>query len=99
MDAAKLAGIKQWPEPTTIKQVRSFLGFANFYHKFIGHYLEIARPLNNLTKKDIKFEWVEECQKAFNMLKEKFLEEPVLKMINTMKQMLVNGQREQFSNS
>src|ERR1700760_4259924 len=89
MDAAKLAGIKQWPEPTTVKQVRSFLGFANFYRKFIGHYSELARPLNNLTKKDIKFESTEECQKAFNTLKEKFLEEPVLKMIDTMKQFVL----------
>ena len=80
MDAAKLAGIKQWPEPTTVKQVRSFLGFANFYRKFIGHYSELARPLNSLTKKDIKFEWTEEHQKAFDMLKEKFWEEPVLQL-------------------
>src|ERR1700756_4732887 len=89
MDAAKLAGIKQWPEPTTVKQVRSFLGFANFYRKFIGHYSELARPLNSLTKKDIKFEWTEECQKAFDTLKEKFLKEPVLKMIDTTKQFVL----------
>src|SRR5246500_2535098 len=89
MDAAKLAGIKQWPEPTTVKQVRSFLGFANFYCKFIGHYSELAKPLNSLTKKDIKFEWTEECQKAFDTLKEKFLEEPVLKMIDTTKQFVL----------
>src|SRR6201994_607575 len=48
MHAAKLAGIKEWPPPTTVKQVRSFLGFANFYRKFIGHYVEIAKPINAL---------------------------------------------------
>jgi len=42
MDPAKLEGIKNWPSPTTVKQVRSFLGFGNFYRKFIGHYADIA---------------------------------------------------------
>src|SRR6201995_4671104 len=86
MDAAKLAGIKQWPEPTTVKQVRSFLGFANFYRKFIGHYSEIAKPINALTQKDKPFIWTKECQQAFELLREKFLEEPVLKMIDPTKQ-------------
>jgi len=42
MDPAKLEGIRNWPAPTTVKQVRSFLGFGNFYRKFIGHYADIA---------------------------------------------------------
>jgi len=42
MDPAKLEGIKDWPSPMTVKQVRSFLGFGNFYRKFIGHYADIA---------------------------------------------------------
>jgi len=42
MDPAKLEGIRNWPAPTTVKQVRSFLGFENFYRKFIGHYADIA---------------------------------------------------------
>jgi len=53
MDPAKLEGSKNWPSPTTVKQVRSFLGFGNFYRKFIGHYADIAQPLNDLTKKDL----------------------------------------------
>jgi len=42
MDLAKLEGIRDWPTPTTVKQVRSFLGFGNFYRKFIGHYADIT---------------------------------------------------------
>ncbi|ESK86116.1 pro-pol protein [Moniliophthora roreri MCA 2997] len=57
MDETKLVGIKDWGEPKTVKGVRSFLGFANFYRKFIGKYMELARPLHNLTKKSAKFEW------------------------------------------
>jgi hypothetical protein len=85
MDPIKLAGISKWPELTTIKQVRSFLGFANFYRKFIGNYAEIVAPLTELTKKTVPFRWDAECQKAFDMLKEKFLAEPVLIMPDPMK--------------
>ena len=89
MDAAKLAGIKSWPAPKTVRQTRSFLGFANFYRKFIGHYAEIAKPLNELTKKEKTFAWTSECQKAFEELKERFLEEPVLIMPDPTKQFIV----------
>ena len=78
MDPIKLGGIRDWPVPTTVKQTRSFLGFGNFYRRFITHFSDIARPLNNLTKKDKKFEWTKECQEAFDCLKMKFTEEPVL---------------------
>ena len=78
MDPVKLNGIQDWPAPTTVKQVRSFLGFGNFYQRFITHFSNLARPLNKLTKKDKKFEWTETCQKAFDTLKIKFTQEPVL---------------------
>jgi len=80
MDPVKLGGIKDWPIPTTVKQVRSFLGFGNFYRKFISHYSDLARPLNDLTKKDKKFEWTNDCQESFDTLKKRFTEEPVLLM-------------------
>ena len=85
MDPVKLAGISKWPEPKTVKQVRSFLGFAGFYRKFIGNYAEIMAPLTNLTKKLVPFRWDAECQKAFDTAKEKFLEEPVLVMPDPVK--------------
>src|SRR5271155_5554831 len=78
MDPVKLNGIRDWPIPTTVKQVRSFLGFGNFYRRFIAHYSDLARPLNDLTKKNKKFDWTTECQTAFDLLKKKFTEEPVL---------------------
>ena len=52
MDPTKLAGIKDWPEPTNVKAVWSFLGFSNFYRKFIGHFANLVHPLNDLTKKN-----------------------------------------------
>ena len=80
MDPIKLVGIRNWPIPSMVKQVQLFLGFRNFYRKFISHYSDIARPLNDLTKKDKKFKWTEECQMSFDTLKQCFIEEPVLLM-------------------
>ena len=80
MDPGKLKGISEWPRSYTVKQVRGFLGFGNFYRRFIKHYSELAKLLNNLLKKDQKFEWTAECQEAFDKLKKCFTEEPVLMM-------------------
>ena len=80
MEPSKLKGISEWPVPTTVKQVCSFLGFGNFCRKFIRKYLEITRPLNDLLKKDHPFNWTPETQKAFLELKRRFTEEPVLMM-------------------
>jgi hypothetical protein len=85
MDPTKLIGIKQWPEPTTVKQVRSFLGFGNFYRRFIRNYSNVARPMNELLQKDKKFEWTTETQTAFDELKKRFTEEPVLIFPDTSK--------------
>jgi hypothetical protein len=52
MDPVKIAGIKNWPTPTKVKDVRSFLGFCNFYRPFIRGFAHLARPLNELTQKD-----------------------------------------------
>jgi len=78
MDLIKLKGISDWPAPSTIKETRKFLGFCNFYRKFIKDYAKIASPINQLVKKNMKFIWTEEAQKAFDKLKKKFEEKPIL---------------------
>ena len=80
MDPVKLKGIEQWTTPTTIKQVWSFLGFGNYYRKFIKDYGNLMKPLNELLKKDKKFEWTDKAQQAFNTLKGKFQAAPVLQL-------------------
>ena len=67
------------PPPTDLTETRKFLGFVGYYRKFIPKYSDIARPLTNLTRKDIPFEWSKACQAAFEMLKEHLLKEPILK--------------------
>ena len=61
MDTGKVRGIREWPVPTMVKQVQGFLGFGNFYRRFIWHFSELAKPLNDLLKKDKKFEWTNDC--------------------------------------
>ena len=78
MDPGKLAGIKDWPAPTTVKQTQKFLGFRNFYQQFIQHFSLLTKPLNDLLKKDQQFNWTTEFQQAFETLKKQFTEEPVL---------------------
>ena len=57
MDPVKIEGIKNWPMPTKVKDVRSFLGFCNFYQPFIPKFGHDAKPLNELTKKDAPWQW------------------------------------------
>jgi hypothetical protein len=79
MQKSKLAAIKDWPIPTKVKEVQSFTGTTNFYRKLIKGYGEIARPLTKLTRKDQPWEWGPEQQRAFDTLKERMLEEPILR--------------------
>ena len=78
MDPMKLAGIADWPVPSTLRQLRSFLGFGNFYHKFIHHYSDLTHPFNELLQKDQGYDWTPTWQLAFDKLKQRFMEEPVL---------------------
>ena len=80
MDTSKLKGIQDWLIPSTVKQVRGFLGFGNFYHRFIRNFSNIAHPLNDLLRKDKRFNWTQKCQDAFKSMKKQFTEEPVLAM-------------------
>lgn len=83
MDPKKVASIQDWPKPNTIKEVQSFLGFVNFYRRFVEGYSRIALPLTDLTKKKEGqdkpiFKWEEKQQRAFEELKAAILTEPVL---------------------
>ena len=72
----KLEAVENMPPP---KEVRQFLGLIGYYRKFVPKFADIARPLTNLTKQDVKFNWTEKCQKTFQLLKDMLLKEPVLK--------------------
>ena len=78
MDNEKVKAIKEWPEPRTLKEVQAFLGFANFYRKFVQGYLQICTPLTKTTKKEQLFHWECEQREAFEKLKKKFILAPIL---------------------
>jgi len=78
MDPIKLKGISNWETPTTLRKTRQFLGFCNFYRKFIKDYAKVITPINSLVKKNSKFNWTNEAQKAFEELKKRFKKEPIL---------------------
>ena len=65
-----------------VKNVQSFLSFTNFYWRFIYDYSKLAFPLTHLIKKDISFEWITECQSAFNALKKAFMSDVILRHYN-----------------
>ena len=80
VDPGKVEAIKTWPIPKKLVEVQEFIGFLNFYQRFIEGFSQVARPLHNLTKKDTKFLWDNKCQVAFDELKEWITSTPVLAM-------------------
>ncbi|KAL6352383.1 hypothetical protein LRP88_14365 [Fusarium phalaenopsidis] len=83
MDPKKVsAAVKEWEEPTNVKEVQAFLGFANYYRKFLKAFGRIAAPLTELTKKDKTFVFGNKAKDAFDKIKELILSEPVLKMFD-----------------
>ena len=75
----KLESVKKMPAPTTPKEIKQFLGLVGYYRKFIPRFADIARPMTNLTKQDVSFEWTPQCQASFEMLKDALITSPILK--------------------
>jgi RNase H-like domain found in reverse transcriptase/Reverse transcriptase (RNA-dependent DNA polymerase) len=97
MDPAKVAGVSEWPTPTTKKEVQSFLGFVNFYRRFIEGFSHIARPLFNLTKNDSEFCWTSDKQSAFDTLKGKITSTPILALPNNSKPFRIKADSSDFA--
>ena len=80
MEQEKIKAIKKWKMLTRIKEVESFLGFTNFYRRFLQDFSHIAKPLNKLKGKK-EWTWTEEHQKAFEKSKGKIMSQPVLSLL------------------
>lgn len=78
MDPVKVKAVTDWPTPRNLRELRGFLGFANFYRRFIKDFAKLARPLNNLTKKDTPWTWNGSQRQAFQALKDTFSRKPIL---------------------
>ncbi|GJR70323.1 hypothetical protein Tco_0016388 [Tanacetum coccineum] len=88
VEQEKISSVQSWPIPTTVKEVRGFLGLTGYYRRFVKNYGLIARPLTALTKKD-GFLWSEEALKAFNKLKQALLSTPILRLPDFSKNFVV----------
>ena len=78
VDPTKIEAVVNWKPPRNVTEVRSFLGLAGYYRRFVRGFSVIASPLTKLLRKGIKFEWTDNCQNSFEKLKEMLVEAPVL---------------------
>lgn len=81
-DPTKIASIKEWPQPTNQKELRSFLGMAGYYRRFVSQFGVLCKPLTNLLKKGTIFVWTSETEAAFQALKKALILAPVLALPN-----------------
>src|ERR1043165_5937488 len=88
-DPGRIEKIKNIKRSTTVKELRSVLGLFNYYRKFVKKFSEKAKPMNKFLRKGIKFEWKEEQEKAFEVLKEKLTEAPILQYPDFEKQFII----------
>lgn len=77
-DPEKVRAVAEWPRPENLKQLQRFLGFANFYRRFIRNYSQVAAPLTRLTSTKVSFKWNVEAEEAFQELKGRFISAPIL---------------------
>ena len=96
MDPAKIDTVINWPAPVNVRDVQSFLGFANFYRRFVFGFSKIASPLTNLTKKGTKFSWTSDCQQAFNTMKKAFTSDLILMHFDPDKKIVVETDASDF---
>lgn len=89
MDPAKVTAVTEWPAPTNLKQLQRFLGFADFYRRFIRNYSRLAAPLTALTSTSSPFHWSPKAESAFRDLKRRFTSAPILTQVDPDLQFIV----------
>ena len=89
MDPSKVTAVSEWPQPTSRKHLQQFLGFANFYRRFIRDYSRVAAPLTALTSTTTRFKWTPEASTAFDLLKRLFTTAPILVQPDPSRQFIV----------
>ena len=82
MDLEKIKAINDWTTPTSVTNIRSFLGLVEYYQNFIENFSRIACPMNALPKKVNKFIWTDKCEESFQNLKDLLMTVPVLRIVN-----------------
>ena len=78
VDPEKVEAIRSWERPKSVFEIRNFLGLAGYYIRFIEDFSRLATPMTRLTRKKVKFEWNDLCEKAFHTLKMRLTSDPIL---------------------
>ena len=89
MDKQKVRAVVDWPQPTTRREMQRFLGFSNFYRRFIRNYSGLAAPLTALTSTSVQFVWSPAAERAFQDLKRRFTSAPILTQPDPNRQFIV----------
>jgi len=97
MEEKKIGEVLKWPTPQCVRDVRKFLGLVNYYRRFVKYFAKVALPMNRLTRKDEKWRWGKEQEKAFKQLKEIFTTRPVLAMPDLDKEFKVEADTSNFA--
>jgi hypothetical protein len=97
MDPVKVQGIADWPTPRKVKDVQAFLGFCNFYRRFIQDFSKVAKPLFDLTQKNTEWAWTPKAEDAFQDLKRKFTTAPILVMPDPSRPMRIECDASDFA--
>ena len=98
MDPKKVQVVVDWMTPTSLKEVQGFLGFCNFYRRFIKDFAKIAKCMNKLAMKDAPFQWTEACDKAFHLLKERITTAPILRHFDRNKETILETDASDYVN-
>ena len=78
VDPEKVEEVMSWERPKSVFEIRIFLGLAGYYRRFIENFSRIAAPMTRLTRKEVKFEWDDRCEEAFQELKRRLTSAPIL---------------------
>ena len=97
MDPGKVRAVLDWPTPRKVKDIQAFLGFANFYRRFVKDFSKLAKPLTELLRKGVKWNWGDSQQQAFEALKRSFTEAPVLALPDLSKQFILECDASDFA--
>ena len=89
VDPKKVEAVVSWERPTTVTEIRSFLGLASYYRRFIPGFSSIDLPMTKLIRKNVRFVWSDECEASFRLLKEKLVTAPVLSVPEGTKDMVI----------
>jgi hypothetical protein len=89
VDLEKVESIREWSTPKNVTEVRSFMGLASYYRRFIGGFLKIAHPITSLLRKGMKFQWTSNCERSFQHLKQLLTSSPILRIVDPNEDFIV----------